>query len=174
VVAAWRNVLWGQYLFFWDRLGKVLEIVGARAVVIDVLGAERLAAIAADLRQWSQDPETRPLTFVLQPRVVLTGVAAISILAAIALLTGREKVDPVLPFADIHLPASLALAATSLGLALATYVFLARYFVLFETVTPPIADYVARLLQREHADKWLRLVSLPLPSLGFFLNLLVS
>jgi small-conductance mechanosensitive channel len=46
-------VLWGQYLFFWDRLGKILEIVGALAVVIDVLGAEQLSAIAAGLRCWS-------------------------------------------------------------------------------------------------------------------------
>jgi hypothetical protein len=167
-------VLWGQYLFFWDRLGKILEIVGALAVVIDVLGAERLAAIAAGLRQWSQDPETRPLTFVIRPRVVLTGVVSISILAGIALLTGPQKVDPVLPFTGIHLPASLAVATTSAGLALAAYVFLALYFVLFEAVTPPIADYTARLLQREHADKWLKLISLPLLSLGFFLDLLAA
>jgi hypothetical protein len=43
-----------------------------------------------------------------------------------------------------------------------------------ESVTPPIADYTARLLQREHADKWLKLISLPLLSLRFFLDLLAS
>jgi hypothetical protein len=101
-------------------------------------------------------------------------VAAISILAGVALLTGPQKVDRVLPFTDIQLPAGLAVATTSLGLGLAAYAFLALYFVLFEAVTPPIADYTARLLERGHADKWLKLISLPLLSLGFFLHLLAS
>jgi hypothetical protein len=166
-------VVWGQYVMFWDRLGKVLEIVGALAVAVDVMGAERLATIAAELRHWSRDPETRPLAFVLRPRVILTGVVAISILAAVALLTGPQKVDPVLPFTHIHLPVNLSVAVSSLGLALVAYVLLALYFVLFETVIPPIADCIARFLQRKHADKWLRLISLPLLSLGFLLDLLM-
>jgi len=90
--------VWGQYVMFWDRLGKILEIVGVLAVAVDVMGAERLATIAAELRHWSQDPENRPLAFVLRPRVILTGVVAISILAAVALLTGPQKIDPLLPF----------------------------------------------------------------------------
>jgi hypothetical protein len=166
-------VLWGQYVMFWDRLGKVLEIIGVLAVAVDIMGAERLAAIAAELRQWSQDPETRPLAFVLRPRVILTGLVAITILAAAALLTGPQKIDPVLPFTGIRLPVILAVATTSLGLALVAYVLLALYFVLFEAVTPPIADWTARFLQREHADKWLKLLSLPLLSLGFLLDLLM-
>ncbi len=100
--------LWGHHLFFWDRLGKILEIIGALAVVIDVLGADRLAIIARDLRQWDEDPEARPVTVVIRPRVVLAGVAAISILAALAMLTGPQQIDPVLPFTGIHLPPSLA------------------------------------------------------------------
>ena len=79
----------------------------------------------------------------------------------------------MLPFTHIHLPASFAVATSSLGLAVVAYVFLALYFVLFETVIPPIADGIAQFLQRRHADKWLRLISLPLLSLGFLLDLLM-
>jgi hypothetical protein len=167
-------VLWGQHLFFWDRLGKVLEVIGVLGVVIDVLGPQRLATIAADLRQWSQDPETRPVRVVVRPSVVLGGVVVISLLAIMALLTGPQRLDPVLPFTDIHLPLGLAAAVTALGLGVAAYVLLAVYFVVFEIMTPPIADYTARLLQRQHADKWLKLASLPMLSLGFFLDLLAS
>lgn len=166
-------VVWGQYVMFWDRLGKILEIVGVLAVAVDVMGAERLATIAAELRHWSEDPETRPLAFVLRPRVILVGIVAISILAAIALMTGPHMIDPVLPLTHVRVPQSLAVATSSLGLALVAYVFLALYFVLFETVIPPIADSIARFLQRKHADKWLRLISLPLLSLGFLLDLLM-
>ena len=60
--------MWGHLLIFWDRLRQVMEFIGALAVVIDLLGAERFCVVA-----------------------------------------------------------------------------------------PPIADYTARLLQREHADKWLKL-----------------
>ena len=110
---------------------------------------------------------------MLRSRIILTGVVAISILAAIALPTGPHTIDPVLPLTHVRVPVSLAVATSSLGLALVAYVLLALYFVLFETVIPPIADWMARFLQREHADKWLRLISLPLLSLGFLLDLLM-
>ena len=41
--------LWGCPLIFWDPLGQVIEFVGALAVVVDLMAAERLSAIAVDL-----------------------------------------------------------------------------------------------------------------------------
>jgi hypothetical protein len=166
--------LWGHHLFFWERLGKMLEFVGALAIVVDLLGADRLGQIADELRAWTSDPEIRPTSFLSRPRVVAGGVAAIAVLATVALLTGSQKIDPVLPFTDIRLPAALAVAITILGLACSAYVLLALYFVLFSRLTAPIASYVAGLLQRRHADKWLKIISLPLLTLGFFLDLLGS
>jgi hypothetical protein len=60
-----------------------------------------------------------------------------------------------------------------LGLALSAYLLLGLYVALFCVAVPPLADHVARILDREHADKWLKLISLPLLTLGFFLDLLV-
>jgi hypothetical protein len=70
------------------------------------------------------------------------------------------------------LPPALAFAVTILGLGVTAYLMLALYFVLFGIVIPPIGDFMARLLQRERADKWLKLISLPLLTLGFLLDLL--
>jgi hypothetical protein len=164
--------LWGHPLVFWDRLGQVMEFVGALAVVIDLLGADRLSVIASELREWTQDPEVRPANLLARPRVALIGIAAISIVAGLAISTGSQKIDPVLPFTSIPVPVVVAFAVTILGLAIPTYLLLALYFVLFCAVAPPIADYTARVLQREHADKWLKLIALPLLTLGFFLDLL--
>jgi hypothetical protein len=164
--------MWGHPVVFWDRLGQVMEFVGALAVVVDLLGAERLSAIATELREWSRDPAMRPTNLLARPRVALVGIVAISLVAGFAMLTGSQKVDPVLPFTHIPVPAVVAFAVTILGLAIPAYLLLALYFVLFCAATPPIADYTARLLQREHADKWLKLIALPLLTLGFFLDLL--
>ena len=164
--------MWGHPLIFWDRLGHVMEFIGALAIVIDLMGAERLSAIAGELREWTRDPEMRPTNLIARPRVALIGIAAMSIIAGIAILTGSQKIDPVLPFTSIASPVSVAFVVTILGLALSAYLLLALYFVLFCAVAPPIADYTARILQREHADKWLKLIALPLLTLGFFLDLL--
>jgi hypothetical protein len=51
---------------------------------------------------------------------------------------------------------------------------LALYFVLFELVSTPFTDATARFMKRQHADKWLKLVTLPVLTLGFFLDLLGS
>jgi hypothetical protein len=164
--------MWGHPLIFWDRLGQVMEFVGALAVVVDLLGEERLSAIASELREWAQDPAMRPTSLITRPRVALIGIVTISIVAGLAVLTGSQRVDPVLPFTSIPLPIGVAFAVTILGLALSAYLLLALYFALFCVVAPSIADYTARTLQREHADKWLKLISLPLLTLGFFLDLL--
>ena len=66
----------------------------------------------------------------------------------------------------------VAFAVTILGLAIPAYLLLVLYFVLFCVVTPPIADYTARILEREHADKWLKVIALPLLTLGFFLDMM--
>jgi hypothetical protein len=166
--------LWGHHLFFWERLGKILEFVGALAVVIDLLGADRLSTIADELRQWRQDPATRISNIVTRPGIAFVGVALTSIVAGIAVLTGSQKIDLVLPFAGIHLPPAMAVAATILGLALATYLVLALYFVLFAMVSAPLAHFVAQFLKRQHADKWLKMVSLPVLTLGFLPDLLAS
>jgi hypothetical protein len=166
------SLMWGHPLVFWDRLGQVMEFVGALAVVIDLLGAERLSAIAGELREWTQDPAMRPIKLLSRPPVALIGIAAISIIAGLAVLTGSQKIEPVLPFTSIPVPVAVAFAVTILGLALSAYLLLALYFVLFCAVAPPVADYTARVLQREHADKWLKLIALPLLVLGFFLDLL--
>jgi hypothetical protein len=162
----------GHSVVFWDRLGQVMEFIGALAVVVDLLGADRLSAIASDLRAWTQDPETRPSSLLARPRIALVGIAAISLVAGLALMTGSQKIDSVLPFTSIPVPVVVAFAVTILGLSIPTYLLLALYFVLFGIVVPPIADCTARILQREHADKWLKLISLPLLTLGFFLDLL--
>ncbi len=133
------GLVWGHSLAFWDRLGQVMEFVGALAVVIDLLGAERLATIASELREWTQDPAMRPTRLLARPSVALIGIAAISIIA---------------------------------GIAISAYLLLVLYFVLFCVVTPPIADYTARILEREHADKWLKVIALPLLTLGFFLDMM--
>ena len=164
--------VWGHPVVFWDRLGQVMEFVGALAVVIDLLGAERLSAIASELREWTRDPEMRPTNLLARPRAALVGIAVISLVAGFAMLTGSQKVDPVLPFTTIPVPMVVAFAVTILGLAIPAYLLLALYFVLFCVMAPPLADYTARLLQREHADKWLKLIALPLLTLGFFLDLL--
>jgi len=164
--------MWGHPLVFWDRLGQVMEFIGALAVVIDLMGAERLAAIASELRQWTRDPELQPTNLLVRPRAALIGIAAISLVAGFAILTGSQKIDPVLPFTTIPVPVAVAFAVTILGLAIPAYLLLALYFVLFCVVIPPIADYTARILQREHADKWLKVIALPLLTLGFLLDLL--
>jgi len=166
------GLVWGHSLAFWDRLGQVMEFVGALAVVIDLLGAERLATIASELREWTQDPAMRPTRLLARPSVALIGIAAISIIAGIAILTGSERVDPVVPFTTISVPVVVAFAVTILGLAIPAYLLLVLYFVLFCVVTPPIADYTARILEREHADKWLKVIALPLLTLGFFLDMM--
>jgi hypothetical protein len=166
--------LWGHHLYFWGRLGRVLEIISAFAVVIDLLGADRLTALAKELRDWHDDPTTRAVNVVRRPGVVLGGVLTIAALAALALLTGSEKLDPVLPFTDVPLPPGLAFIAHILCMAAAAYFLLALYFVLFELVSTPLADYMARLLKKRHADKWLKLMTLPVLTLGFLLDLLGS
>jgi hypothetical protein len=166
------TLMWGHPLIFWDRLGQVMEFVGALAVVVDLLGAERLTAIASELREWAQDPAMRPIRLLARPHVALIGIMAISIVAGLAILTGSQKIDPVLPFTGIPVPVVVAFAVTILGLALSAYLLLALYFALFCVVAPPIADYIARVLQREHADKWLKVIALPLLTLGFLLDLL--
>ncbi len=164
--------VWGYPLIFWDRLGHVMEFVGALAVVVDIMGADRLSEIARELREWTRDPSMRPSRMLVRPRVALVGIGAIAVVAAVAVLSSAQKVDPVVPFTDIPLARSVAVAVTIFGLALATYLVLALYFVLFGIVIPPIAEGLARLLQTQHADKWLKLVSLPLLTLGFLLDLL--
>jgi hypothetical protein len=164
--------VWGHSLVFWDRLGHVMEFIGAFAVVVDIMGAERLSAIATELREWTRDPAMRPTRMLARPHVALIGIGAISVVAGIAVLTGSQNIDPVLPFTAVPLPAAAAFAVTIVGLALSAYLLLALYFVLFGKVVPPIADYLARVLQNQHADKWLKLVSLPLLTLGFLLDLL--
>ena len=59
-------------------------------------------------------------------------------------------------------------------MAMVAYLLLALYFVLFEVVSVPLADSTARLMKRRHADKWLKLMTLPVLTLGFFLDLLGS
>src|SRR5215475_12392855 len=145
--------MWGHPLVFWDRLGQVMEFVGALAVVIDLLGAERLSAIAGELREWTRDPEMRPTNLLVRPRAALIGIAAISFVAGFSMLTGSQKIEPVLPFTSIPIPAAVAFAVTILGLAIPAYLLLVLYFALFCVVIPPLADYIARILQREHADK---------------------
>ena len=93
-------------------------------------------------------------------------------IAGVIMLTGSQPTDPVLPFTGMPLPPAIAFAVTILGLGVAAYLLLALYFMAFGIVIPPIADFTARLLRREHADKWLKLVSLPLLTLGFLLDLL--
>src|ERR1051326_7530987 len=112
------TLIWGHPLIFWDRLGQVMEFVGALAVVVDLLGAERLTAIASELREWAQDPAMRPIRLLARPHVALIGIVAISIVAGLAILTGSPKIDPVLPFTGIPVPVVVAFAVTILGLAL--------------------------------------------------------
>ena len=166
--------VWGHQLIFWDRLGQVMEFVGALAVLVDLLGADRLATIAVELRQWTRDPELRPSRLLARPRSVLFGIVTIAIVAGFVMLTGSRSVAPVLPFTTVPVAPALAFVVTILVLALATYLLLALYFAAFGVVIPPLAAFIARLLQREHADKWLKLFSLPLLTLGFLLDLLVS
>src|SRR5262249_7954911 len=104
--------------------------------------------------------------------VALVGIGAIAVVAAIAVLSSAQKVDPVVPFTDIPLAPSVAVAVTIIGLALAAYLLLALYFVLFGFVIPPVADGLARRLRARHAARWLNLTSLPLLTLGLLLDLL--
>jgi hypothetical protein len=164
--------MWGYPLVFWDRLGQVMEFVGAFAVVVDLMGAERLSEIATELRDWTRDPAMKPTRMLARPRVALIGIGLISVIAGTVTLTGSQKINPVVPFTDVPLPWAVAFLVTIVGLAVAAYIVLALYFVLFGIVVPPIANYLARLLQTQHADKWLKLISLPLLTLGFFLDLL--
>ena len=166
--------LWGHHLYFWGRLGRILEIAAAFAVLIDLLGADRLATIARELQQWHEDPTTRAVNVVRRPRVALVGVLVIATLASVAILTGTQSVDPALPFTAIAVPASVAFVVKVLLMASGAYLLLALYFVLFELVSAPLADSTARLMKRQHADKWLKLVTLPVLTMGFFLDLLGS
>jgi hypothetical protein len=159
------TTLLGCPLAFWDRLGHVLEFVGVIAVVVDFLGAERLSAIARELREW-------PTSMLVRPRAAAIGIAVFALIEGLTLLSGTQTIDPVLPFTTIAVPSAVAFAVTTLGLAISSYLILGLYVALFCVAIPPVADYMARVLDREHADKWLRLISMPLLTLGFFLDLL--
>ena len=166
--------LWGHHLYFWGRLGRTLEITSAFAVLIDLMGAERLAVLAKELRQWHQDPATRAVNIVRRPRVAVIGVLAIAALASIAILTGTQTLDAALPFTAIAVPSVMAFVVKVLSMGIGAYLMLALYFVLFELVSAPLTEATARFMQRQHADTWLKLVTLPVLTLGFFLDLLGS
>jgi len=166
--------LWGHHLYFWGRLGRTLEVASAFAVMIDLLGADRLATIANELRQWHDDPATRAVNIVRRPRVAVAGVLAFALLASLAILTGTQTLDPALPLTDIAVPAGVAFVVKVLLMGIGVYLMLALYFVLFELVSTPLTDATARFMKRQHADKWLKLVTLPVLTLGFFLDLLGS
>ncbi len=166
------TTLLGCPLAFWDRLGHVMEFVGAIAVVVDLLGAERLTAIASELRAWTQGTAMRPISMLAHPRAAAIGIAVFALIEGLTLLSGPQKIDPVLPLTHIAVPPAVAFAATTLGLAFSSYLMLGLYVALFCAAVPPLADWMARIIDREHADKWLKLISLPLLTLGFFLDLL--
>ena len=166
--------LWGHHLYFGGRLGQILEVSSAAAVVIDLLGADRLAAIARELHAWHDDPTTRAVNIVRRPRVAAIGVLTIAALASLAILTGTQTFAPTLPLTDIVAPYAVAFVAKFLVMAIVAYLVLGLYFVLFELVSVPLADSMARLMKRQHADKWLKLVTLPVLTMGFFLDLLGS
>ncbi len=45
-----ETLLWGRTLLFWGRLGKSLQFAGAITVILELIGRERLASFALDLR----------------------------------------------------------------------------------------------------------------------------
>jgi len=40
-----KYLLWGHPIFFWARIGKLMELVGALFIVIDWIGRERIASV---------------------------------------------------------------------------------------------------------------------------------
>ena len=114
--------IWGHPLIFWDRVGQVMEFVGDLAVLVDLLGTDRLTVIAGELRAWTRDPELRPGRLLARPRSAALGIAAISIIAAVVMLTGSQPIEPVLPFTSMPLPPALAFAVTILGVGVAAYI----------------------------------------------------
>jgi hypothetical protein len=44
-----RYLLWGHPVFFWSRIGKLLEVVGALFIVIDWIGRDQINKVTAKL-----------------------------------------------------------------------------------------------------------------------------
>ena len=51
------TILWGHHLFFWGRMGKLLEFIAALAIVADILGPEKLRLYGQWLERASKGEE---------------------------------------------------------------------------------------------------------------------
>ncbi len=54
-----RYLLWGHPVFFWARIGKLLEVVGALFIVIDWIGRDQINKVTAKLVIVVEEPPLR-------------------------------------------------------------------------------------------------------------------
>jgi hypothetical protein len=58
-------LLWGHPILWWGRAGKVAEYLGALTAIVDIVGAQRLAAFGESLKHRSQEAEEQHLAAVV-------------------------------------------------------------------------------------------------------------
>jgi hypothetical protein len=169
-------LLWGQPIYFWERVGKILEFIGALVVIIDLLGPERIRRLGEKLKIYSDNPV---VAIQASWRYLFRWLSVPFLLIAFFSFWTHPQ-DPAydfqLPsFLHITLPRVLSVAFGIVGLAGALWVsFVAFYTVLGITWAAGVAYGLARVLDRENADWWLKLFWLTFLLVGFHFDLLTS
>lgn len=197
-----NQLLWGYSVLFWGRLGKILQFLGACAVIVEVIGPERIRSYASSLpvdrlarfasqelaraalyKKWlmyyrSQEHGTLEKEFgVLMARSHI-GRGFDVVFSFFLLISTWFSVwcfTPVWLFILLVAPIFFLIITTALPLLAILRSMTARtaWLVSF-LLTQIILKPLAKLLDRPSLDRWFKALALLFVIVGFHFDLLAS
>jgi hypothetical protein len=179
--------LWGIRLFWWARIGKILQIVGAVTVVVDIIGPRRLRRLGTQLKKLSavrklQDSQGAIFKRLLsswrgRPREILwKEIIADPLLTLNAMLMLAAAVAAwyFSPFPSVAARIILAFVAVIFADWVLVYLLVAAFNMIAIPVAAVLVELPANLLSRKTFVWWIRLFAGLLLFVGFHFDLLTS
>lgn len=145
-------VLWGRTVRWWGRAGKIAAFIGGTTVILDVIGSQRLRAIAVKSEERQRRAVSSPQRSFAPLVVVIVSVA-----------TGFNAYTITFP-ANREATVLLALVAVLLILIMVC-VMMTRVLAL---------QLLALTLENESSERALRWTAIALLAVGFHFDLLAS
>jgi hypothetical protein len=187
-------VLWGIRLLWWARVGKILQIIGAVTVLVDIIGPRKLRRMGKRLKELSAVQKLkdnqgaifkrlmeawhamRPGSTAGRKEILWQEILADPLLTLNALLTVAAALAAwhFSPFPSVAAKFILAVVAILFADWLLVYVLVATFNLVAVPVAVVLVELPASLLSRKNLVWWIRLFAGFLLFVGFHFDLLTS
>lgn len=171
-------ILYGKQIFWWGRVGKVLELVSATMIIAEVIGSERLRRFGLRLHGFSAEEKAKRLLHSPNKIVTIffTLVGAwlsltLSYIFTSFLLSHFGGPSPALGIFTFGVCAFILFLIGIVVLPIAGGDYVARVGSRIDTV---IIQPTAWALDRPHVTDWVKVISVLLLLIGFHFDLLSS